>query len=211
MAWATWPGSPGRFATGTARVDVVTIVLLLAGLPWLARWFLGPASSNRLARFLRVGGYAAVLALTVAKARVWRFEDAHGGFSPPHSFAWFVEIVFLVVTAGYVAAILAVTAQRSRVAPATLAIGTGAGIALGVVMYAVAPLGLAHDATEPWLAGSAIDPVVALAWILLLGGPVAAGARPRGATADRAARGSSLTPSCGRAPRRDSWRPEPAP
>jgi hypothetical protein len=111
----------------------------------------------------------------VAKARVWRFEDAHGGFSPPHSFAWFVEIVFLVVTAGYVAAILAVTAQRSRVAPATLAIGTGAGIALGVVMYAVAPLGLAHDATEPWLAGSAIDPVVALAWILLLGGPVAAG------------------------------------
>ena len=111
----------------------------------------------------------------MAKARVWRFEDAHGGFSPPHSFAWFVEIVFLVVTAGYVAAVLAVTAQRSRVAPATLAIGTGAGIALGVVMYAVAPLGLANDATEPWLAGSAIDPVVALAWILLLGGPVAAG------------------------------------
>ena len=26
-----------------ARIDVVTIVLLLAGLPWLARWFLGPA------------------------------------------------------------------------------------------------------------------------------------------------------------------------
>jgi hypothetical protein len=175
MAWATWPGSPGRFATGTARVDVVTIVLLLAGLPWLARWFLGPASNGRLARFLRVGGYAAVLALTVTKARVWRFEDAHGVFSPPHSFAWFVEIVFLVVMAGYVAAVLAVTAQRSRVAPATLAIGTGAGIALGVVMYAVAPLGLAKDATEPWLAGSAIDPVVALAWILLLGGPVAAG------------------------------------
>ena len=57
--------------------------------------------------------------------------------------------VFLVVMAGYVAAILAVTARRSRVAPATLAIGTGAGIALGVVMYAVAPLGLAKDATEP--------------------------------------------------------------
>jgi hypothetical protein len=58
------------------------------------------------------------------------------------------------------------------VTPATLAIGTGAGIALGVVMYAVAPLGLSKDATEPWLAGSAIDPVVALAWILLLGAPV---------------------------------------
>ena len=42
-------------------------------------------------------------------------------------------------------------------------------------MYAVAPLGLAKDATEPWLPGSDIDPVVALAWILLLGGPVVAG------------------------------------
>ena len=39
-------------------------------------------------------------------------------------------------------------------------------------MYAVAPLGLSKNATEPWLAGSAIDPVVALAWILLLGAPV---------------------------------------
>jgi len=108
-ARVTWPGSPGSFATVIARIDVVTIVLLLAGLPWLARWFLGPAGDSRLARFLRVGGCAAVLTLTVAKARVWRFEGAHGGFSPPHSFAWFVEIVFLVVMAGYVAAILAAT------------------------------------------------------------------------------------------------------
>ena len=77
--------------------------------------------------------------------------------------------------AGYVAVILVMTARRTRVAPATLAIGTGAGIVLGVVMCAVTPLGLAKDATEPWLAGSAIDPVVALAWILLLGGPLLAG------------------------------------
>ena len=34
-------------------------------------------------------------------------------------------------------------------APATLAIGTGTGIVLGVVMCAVAPLGLTNDATEP--------------------------------------------------------------
>jgi hypothetical protein len=101
---------------------------------------------------------------------VWQ---AMGG--PAREFDWFGQIIFLVVMAGYVAAILAVTARRPRVAPATLAIGTSAGIVLGVVMFAVAPLGLAKDATEPWLAGSAIDPVVALAWILLLGGPVAAG------------------------------------
>jgi hypothetical protein len=171
---ANWPGPPGRFATAIARMDVVTTVLLLAGLPLLARWFLGPAINSRLARFLRAGGYAAILALMVAKASVLRGVPAETG--PALQFDWFAQIVFLVVMAGYVAAILAMTAPRSRVAPATLAAGTGAGIALGVVMYAVAPLGLTNDATEPWLPGAAIDPVVVLAWILLLGGPVAAGA-----------------------------------
>ncbi len=67
-----------------------------------------------------------------------------------------------------VAAILWMTSRRSRVAPATLAIGTGAGIVLGVVMYAVAPLGLGKAATNPWLPGSDIDSLVVLAWILLL-------------------------------------------
>ena len=180
-ARATWPGSPGSLATVVARIDVVTIVLLLAGLPWLARRFLGPASNSRLPRVLRAGAYAAVMALIVAKASVSQVVyapatgvwQAMGG--PAREFDWFGQIIFLVVMAGYVAAILAVTAGRPRVAPATLAIGTSAGIVLGVVMFAVAPLGLAKDATEPWLAGSAIDPVVALAWILLLGGPVAAG------------------------------------
>ena len=178
---AAWPGSPNGFATVIARIDVVTIVLLLAGLPWLARWFLGPASTSRLPRFLRAGAYAAVLALIVAKASVSQvvYAPATGVWQsmggPAREFDWFGQIAFLVVMAGYVAVILAVTALRSRVAPATLAIGAGAGTVLGVVMYTVAPLGLSNNATEPWLAGSAIDPVVAFAWILLLGGPVAAG------------------------------------
>jgi hypothetical protein len=38
----------------------------------------------------------------------------------------------------------------------------------------VAPLGLSKAATNPWLPGSDIDPLVARAWLLLLGGPVAA-------------------------------------
>jgi hypothetical protein len=171
---ANWPGPPGRFATAIARMDVVTTVLVLAGLPLLAHRFLGPAINSRAARFLRAGGYAAILALMVAKASVLRGVPAETG--PALQFDWFAQIIFLVVMGGYVAAILALTAPRSRVAPATLAAGTGAGIALGVVMYAVAPLGLTNDATEPWLGGAAVDPVVALAWILLLAGPVAAGA-----------------------------------
>jgi hypothetical protein len=184
VAWAAWPGPAGNIATAVARVDVVTVLLVLAGLPLLARRLFGPAAAGPVARLLRAGAYAAVLVLTVAKASVEQVvnapavvarQAATGRGLQPVAFTWFAETVFLLIVAGYVAAILVMTARRPRVAPATLAIGTGAGIVLGVVMCAVLPLGLAKDATEPWLAGSAIDPVVALAWILLLGGPLAAG------------------------------------
>jgi hypothetical protein len=93
------------------------------------------------------------------------------------SIPWPREILILVVLAVYAAAILWMTSQRSRVALATLATGAGAGIALGAVMYAVAPFGLSKVATNPWLPGSDIDPLVALvalAWLLPLCGPVTA-------------------------------------
>jgi hypothetical protein len=87
---------------------------------------------------------------------------------------WQGEIPLVLLMACYVAVLLWVTSRRSSVAPATLAVGTGAGIVFGLVMYSVAPLGLGRYATNPWLPGSRIDPLVALAWILLFGGPVAA-------------------------------------
>jgi hypothetical protein len=148
---------------------------LLAGLALLARRFFRPAGDSRIARFLRVGGYVAILALIPAKAIVeqFAFQPPRGGIdlrlyrliSGPDS--WLGEILFLVFMALYGAAILWMTSQRSRVAPATLAIGTGAGIVLGV-MYAVAPLDSNGPPTNPWLPGANIDPPVVLAWILLL-------------------------------------------
>ena len=80
----------------------------------------------------------------------------------------------MLLTIGYVGVILFLTSRRSRVTRSTLAIGTSAGLSLGVVMYVVAPLGLNNYATNPWLPGSEVDPLVALAWILLVGGPVVA-------------------------------------
>jgi len=94
---------------------------------------------------------------------------------PPAIHYWTGEVLFVLLIACYVAVILAVTARRSSVTPATLAVGTSAGIGLGVAMYAVAPLGLAKHATNPWLPGSAADPLVVLAWLALLGGPLVAG------------------------------------
>ena len=82
--------------------------------------------------------------------------------------------MFLLVVAVYVAVILVLTARRPRIAPATLAVGTGAGLVLGAVMYVVAPLGLTSYATDPWLPGAAIDFAVLLAWVLLFGAPIVA-------------------------------------
>ena len=142
VAWAAWPGPAGNVATAVARVYVVTVLVVLAGLPLLVRWLFGPADGRPEVRVLRAATYAAVLVLTVAKASVEQvvnappavaFQAAHGGLQPL-AFTWFAETIFLLIVAGYVAAILVMTARRPRVAPATLAIGTGAGIVLGVVM-----------------------------------------------------------------------------
>ena len=172
----------------------------------------GTAGDGRVARFLRVGGYVAILALIAAKATVEQLTFAQprgglvlrlyrlisgGGFGQ----GWPPEIIFLAVMALYAVAILWMTSRRSGVAPATLAIGTGAGVVLGVVMYTVAPLGLTV-ATNPWLPGSDVTPFVVLAWILLFGAPVAAAI-----AADRryAASGGPPRPRPAAGPAR-SWR-----
>jgi hypothetical protein len=53
---------------------------------------------------------------------------------------WVGEIVLLIVIAAYVAALLAVTSQRPPARPATLAIGTGAGLVLGLAVFLLRPL-----------------------------------------------------------------------
>jgi hypothetical protein len=188
--WVAWP-SPTVGHALIGRVGVVVTVLLLAGLPLLARRLFGPASASRAGRSLRVFCCAAILALIPARVIVEVFADltprqedyqriynlfngigvrgtSSGG--PP----WSGEIAILLIIAGYVTVLLWLTSQRSQLNRSTLAIGTGTGLLLGLVMYAVAPLGLGLDATNPWLAGADADPLIALAWLLLLGGPVAA-------------------------------------
>ena len=88
------------------------------------------------------------------------------------SFDW---IVFVIIMVLFAAVMLRLTSERSLVTPVTLATGVGAGIAVGVVVYAVAPLGLSKVATNTWLPGSDVDPHVLLAWILVLFAPLAAG------------------------------------
>ena len=198
-AWAAWP-RPGVGHAAVSRFHVIATVLLLAGLPLLARRFFGPATPSRAGRSLRVMSGAAILALMPAFAIVEAFANlvpaqpayrylfctAQGwnnaqdcGAVPGKSTGgppWAGEIPLILMTIAYLGVILFLTSRRSQVTRSTLAIGTGAGLLFGMVMYAVAPLGLTNGATDPWLPGSAADPLVALAWILLFGGPAAAAA-----------------------------------
>ncbi len=193
-AWEAWPRPSAGLSHGAAgQGDVIITLALLAGLPLLARWLLGPPGS-RVARWLRAGFYAAILAIMPAKAVAEMFigtVPARGidrqtfdfitqGHPAPGSMSggpdWGGEILILFITACYLAVALALTARRASVAPATLAIGVGAGLLTGLVMYVMDPLGGGKVATNPWLRGSAADALVALAWVVLFGAPVVAGA-----------------------------------
>jgi Na+-transporting methylmalonyl-CoA/oxaloacetate decarboxylase gamma subunit len=140
LAWATWPGAAHNPATLISRVDLVAAVLILAGLPPVVRRKYGPGSSGWVPRLVRAGGYAIVVALIMVKAGVEQHELASRLTGTQLAGVWFGEVAFLVVITAYVAALLAVTAQRPPASPAALGIGTGAGVALGVAVYALRPL-----------------------------------------------------------------------
>lgn len=190
-AWSAWSGPPGDSAIVINRVDVITIAVILAGLPWAIRRTRGPVAGSRLARLVRTGGYAAILVLVLVKAAVERVAGAPPNNTEELTRAWIGEAVFLAVMTGYAAVILACTARRSPAVPATVVIGTSIGAAIGVVAYALGPLGCPLLFTGSWPAGL-YDAAMALGVLLALCAPVAAGlaatrwagrARPTGSRA----------------------------
>ena len=173
-AWSAWSGPPGDSAVEINRIDVIAIALILAGLAWIIRRARGPVADARLARVVRTGGYAAVLALVLAKSAVERVADAPPNNLGGPAVAWTGEAVFLVVMAGYAAVILVFTARRSPALPVAVAIGTVTGIVLGVMAYLLGPLGFPLRFAGAWPART-YDAAMALGVLLALCAPVAAG------------------------------------
>jgi len=174
IAWSAWSGPPGDSAIEVNRIDVIVITVILAGLPWVIRRACGPVASARLPRLMRTAGYVAVLALVLAKSAVERVADAPPNNRGGSAVAWAGEAAFLAVMVGYAAVILACTARRSPALPAATAIGTVTGIALGVMVYLLGPLGFPLRFTDPWPA-HLYDAALALGAVVALCAPVAAG------------------------------------
>ena len=142
-AWGAWPGPPVSHAAAVQGGIIITLALLV-GLPLLSRWLLG-SPGNRTARWLRAVFYAAILAVMPAQTAIRLFLgtvprsgidrhtfDVIQGPGVPGSVSgssgWAGEIGILFFTACLLAVLLALTARRTPVAPATLAIGAGAGL-----------------------------------------------------------------------------------
>ncbi|MBV9207062.1 MAG: hypothetical protein JO037_17085, partial [Actinobacteria bacterium] len=174
LAWSAWSGPPGDSAIARNRVEVTAIAVILGGLPWLIRRARGPAGGGGLTRLVRAGGYAAVLALVLTRTALQRVADAPPNNRTASAGAWIVEIIFLAVLTGYAAVILAYTARRSPVVPSALALGTAVGAALGIVAYALGPLGFPLRFTGRWPA-LAYDAAMGAGVLLALCAPVAAG------------------------------------
>jgi hypothetical protein len=137
-------GGPGQgsstVVTGTA------FALMLAVLPFLGRWYppWGPVANNRPARLVRAGGYLAICALVllahgIARIGGTRFSDADlREMLAGHIVG---AVINFAILGGYVAAVLALTSRRSAIAPRTLTVGAGAGVAIGLFVYGLTPFG----------------------------------------------------------------------
>jgi len=137
-----WPGASSNSATPLNRVYVTGTVVLLAVLPWVVRRYFGPVRGGWGPRAARVGGYALVLVLIAAKAVKDRYGSKLGTYFVIVPGEWVLEIVLLLVIAGYLAGLLILTSQRIRLTRSGLPIGIGVGAVTAGVLYALAPLGV---------------------------------------------------------------------
>jgi hypothetical protein len=172
-AWTAWSGPPGDSAVVINRVDVITISVILAGLPWIVRRARGPVADSRQARMIRTAGYAAILLLVLVKTAVERVADAVPNNLAGSALAWTGEITFLAVMTGYAAVVLACTARRSPAVPAIVVTGTAVGAAIGLVVYLLGPFGCPVRFTGWWPA-HLYDAAIALGTLVAVSAPVAA-------------------------------------
>jgi hypothetical protein len=147
LLWFDWHPGSANPAMPANRVTLAVTVLVLVVLPWLA----GPVADNKVARFVRTGGYVLVFAMLTVLVGLSRFAgsrfDQFKAFDQANweadmrAGAIFSAVLIIATFATYGGAILALTSRRAAVTPATLGIGCGAGAAIALLIYALMPFG----------------------------------------------------------------------
>jgi hypothetical protein len=184
LVWLNWHPGSANPAVPTNRIALMTMVLLLVVLPWVARLVLGPVADNRAARVVRVTGYVGVYLVLLVLVGLSRFAgrrfdhfqafDQANWEADVRAGAVVSAVLLTAVVGGYAAAILAITARRTAVSPATLAIGARLGVAAALLMYALMPLGNAlHPHNIALAAGYQIVLILVLPGALLTAGALA--------------------------------------
>ena len=171
ITWSAWSGPSGDSAIAINRVDVISD----SGDPGPAA--VGGPPGSRPGCGQQAGHARAALAVTrpvftlvLVKVSVERVADAVPNNTAGPAVAWLGEALFLSVMACYAALVLAGTTKRPLAAPGTMAAGTTVGAAIGVLIYALGPLGFPLRLTGWWparLYDLAMALGALLAWVVL--------------------------------------------
>jgi len=146
VVWIAWPGASTNSATPVNRMYVVGTLVLLAGLPLLVRRYFGPARPGWAPLVTRVGGYAVVLALIAATAAQQRIGSQLGTYFPVILPIWAMDVGYLLIIAGYVAALLILTCRRLQFTRRVLPLALGIGALTAGALYLLAPFGIGDNA-----------------------------------------------------------------
>lgn len=161
LVWLDWHSGSENPAIVTDRLTMAVVVILLATLPALTRPWLGPVAGDRTRRTIRVVGYTTLYALVAVLIGLSRADTRHDHFHAFNQANWSADmrsistvtgLLIITIFAGYTVAVLAITAQRTRITPRTVTAGVGAGIAVAMLGAVLLPLGNTLHLADPTLA-----------------------------------------------------------
>lgn len=155
LVWLSWRAAgPADPESVTDRVRVLVGAGALAALPGVARGrgLFGPAADSAVARFVRIGGCAAICAMGLGIVRVDRHAGINGVVGSGH-FSWLRESAGLALLIGAFVVPLVLKARRPRIEPeacwlTALAVGVGAFVLVPMQAFAVGLAAIVFAATS---------------------------------------------------------------
>jgi hypothetical protein len=147
VVWLSWrTAGPADPESQTDRVRVLVGAVTLAGLPWVARGhgLFGPVADSGVARFVRIGGCAAICSLGLGILHIDRYAGINGVVGSGQT-SWLREAAGLAILIAGIATPLVLRARRPITKPVTYCVIVAAAgiVALGIVPMQAFVVGLA--------------------------------------------------------------------